>query len=183
MSVGRNLCAVALLLAGACAAAPAGEGGSTVSEKATPEINVRFVYNFCGDLPAVRHFYTDLLGMAENNYDEEQGWLVYKSEGFELMFFRGESVASPGKEWAVQPGGGSGTAEVTSWSVEVPEAEFGATVQRLLEAGVPLQGDAKAPDWRQGCYWGITVMDPAGITIEVYSAPKEKPASTTWPGK
>lgn len=152
-------------------------------EKATPEINVRFVYNFCSDLGAMRRFYTDVLGMAEKSYNDEQGWLVYKSDGFELMFFRADGEGPGEKEWAAQPGGGSGTAEVTSWSVEVPEAHFGATVQRLLEAGVPLQGDAKAPDWRQGCYWGITVRDPAGITIEVYSAPKEKPASTTWPGK
>lgn len=154
-----------------------------MDEKPPPQVNVRFVYNFCNDLGAMRRFYTELLGLDEAAYSEEHRYLCYQSEGFQFMFFRGESEAATVKEWAVQPGGGSGTAEVTSWSVEVPEADFGATVQRLLEAGVPVQGDLKAPDWRQGCYWGITVMDPAGITIEVYSAPKERPASTTWPGK
>jgi catechol 2,3-dioxygenase-like lactoylglutathione lyase family enzyme len=153
-------------------------GGKTV-----PKVNVRFVYKFCGDLSAMRHFYTDVLGMAEKSYNDEQGWLVYKSEGFELMFFRADGGEAGEREWAAQPGGGSGTAEITSWSVEVPEADFAAAVDRLGQAGVPRQGDVNVPDWRQGCYWGITVMDPAGVTVEVYTVPKEKPASTTWPGK
>ncbi|MGD8717529.1 MAG: VOC family protein [Candidatus Zixiibacteriota bacterium] len=154
-----------------------------MSEKAAPKINVRFVYNFCNDVSPVRDFYSNLLGMEESNYSEEMGWLVYRSEGFDLMFFRRENGAVAVEDWAMQPGGGTGNAEFTSWSVNVPEAEFAATVKRLLDAGVPVQGDDKVPDWRQGCYWGFTVMDPAGNTIEVYTSPKEKPANTTWPGE
>jgi catechol 2,3-dioxygenase-like lactoylglutathione lyase family enzyme len=151
-----------------------------VGEKDSPQVNVRFVYNFCKDLAAMRRFYTDVLGMTEKSYNDEQGWLVYESEGLELMFFRADGEAGE-REWAVQPGGGSGTAEITSWSVEVPEGDFAATVKRLDQGGVPVQGDGNVPDWRQACYWGITVMDPAGFTVEVYTVPKEKPASTTWP--
>jgi catechol 2,3-dioxygenase-like lactoylglutathione lyase family enzyme len=154
-----------------------------VAEKETPQVNVRFVYNFCGDLAAMRHFYTDVLGMAEKSYNDEQGWLVYQSDGFELMFFRADGEGVGEKEWAAQPGGVSGTAEITSWSVEIPEADFAAAVEGFVADGVPLQGNANAPDWRQGCYWGITVMDPAGNTVEVYAVPKETPASTTWPGE
>ncbi|NIT36251.1 MAG: hypothetical protein GTN49_07095 [candidate division Zixibacteria bacterium] len=58
-----------------------------------------------------------------------------------------------------------------------------AVVGRLRRAGVPRQGDVNVPDWRQGCYWGITVMGPAGFTVEVYTVPKEKAASTTSPDK
>ncbi len=153
-----------------------------MSEKTAPKVSVRFVYNFCRDLAAVRRFYTDVLGMKEKSYNDEQGWLVYESEGFELMFFRADGGEAREREWAVQPGGGSGTAEITSWSVEVPEGDFAAAVMRLGQAGVSRQGDVNVPDWRQGCYWGITVMDPAGFTVEVYTVPEQKPASTTWPG-
>jgi len=159
------------------------EGGDNVNEEEATRVNVRFVYNFCSDLAAVRHFYTDVLGMTEKSYNDEQGWLVYESEGVELMFFRADGGEAGEREWAVQPGGGSGTAEVTSWSVEIPEGDFAAAVGRLVAEGLPRQGNVNVPDWRQGCYWGITVMDPAGFTVEVYTVPKEKPASKTWPGR
>ena len=154
-----------------------------MSEKPAPEINIRFIYNLCSDLAPVRRFYGDVLGMRESAYDEGHGWLCYDSEGFQLMFFRGDEEVDANKEWAGQPGGGTGTAEIISWSVHVPEVAFAETVKRILEADVRVQGEDKAPDWRQDCYWGITVMDPVGNTVEVYTSPKEKPAATTWPGK
>ncbi len=38
----------------------------------------------------------------------------------------------------------------------------------------------KAPTWRQASYWGFTVLDPAGNTVEIYCAVKEKPANNEW---
>lgn len=181
MNVGRNLCAVALSAAAACAAAFAGEGGSTVSEKATPEINVRFVYDFCNDLGAMRRFYTELLGLDEAGYSEEQRYLCYQSEGFRLMFFRPGAEVEVLEEWADQPGYEGGTSYVTSWSVEVPEGKFADAVERLRAAGV--ECFSQNPTWCVDSYWGLTVKDPMGRTVEVYTIPKSRPASTTWPGK
>jgi len=38
------------------------------------------------------------------------------------------------------------------------------------------------PEWRVDNYWGLTVKDPMGNTVEVYTIPKQKPESTTWKG-
>jgi hypothetical protein len=37
------------------------------------------------------------------------------------------------------------------------------------------------PTWRQASYWGWTVRDPAGNTVEVYWHPKEKPGEGETP--
>jgi len=87
----------------------------------------------------------------------------------------------PKREFDGQPGDGGGPGLRTSWSVLIPESAFGATYQQLLEAKVPAM--TPTPTWRQDSYWGFTVMDPAGNTVEVYTAPKKRPASTDWPGK
>jgi len=152
-----------------------------MGEKNAPEVNVRFVYNFCNDLAAMRHFYTDLLGLDEAGYSEEQRYLCYRSEGFQLMFFRPDAEVEAAEEWADQPGYEGGTSYVTSLSVEVPEEKFAAAVERLRAAGV--ECFSQNPTWCVDSYWGLAVKDPMGRTVEVYNIPKDRPASTTWPGK
>jgi catechol 2,3-dioxygenase-like lactoylglutathione lyase family enzyme len=181
MNVGWNVCVVAISAAALCAVPAGGEGGDTMAGKDGPQVNVRFVYNFCGDLAATRRFYTELLGLDEAGYSEEHRYLCYQCEGFQLMFFRPDAEVPVKRGWADQPAYDGGSEYVASWSVEVPTEEFPATVARLREAGV--ECFAAEPDWRVDSYWGFTVKDPMGNTVEVYSAPKERPASTTWPGK
>jgi catechol 2,3-dioxygenase-like lactoylglutathione lyase family enzyme len=152
-----------------------------MAEDAIPKVNIRFVYNFCNDLGAMRRFYTDLLGLDEVAYSEEHRYLCYRSEGFQFMFFRPDAEVPAREGWADQPGYDGGTTFVTSWSVEVPAGEFAATVARLREAGVACF--AADPDWRVDSYWGFTVKDPMGNTVEVYATPKERPASTAWPAE
>jgi catechol 2,3-dioxygenase-like lactoylglutathione lyase family enzyme len=149
--------------------------------KATAQ--VKFIYNMCNDLEAMRTFYTDLVGLEQGSFrnDEEWGWLVYKSEGFEMMFFRAEKEISVRQEWACQPGYEGGTLEVTSWSIRIPEDAFPEVVSRVKSAGVRCL--AEKPEWRQDCYWGFTAMDPMGNTVELYTEPKERPASTEWPSE
>jgi hypothetical protein len=62
--------------------------------------------------------------------------------------------------------------------VEVPEEDFAETWHRLVEDGVKLF--KAVPEWRQDSYWGISVLDPMGNTLEVYSIPKERPAKLEW---
>jgi catechol 2,3-dioxygenase-like lactoylglutathione lyase family enzyme len=147
-----------------------------------PEIRMPFVYSFCNDIEAVRNFYVKLLGMTEKSYQntEEFGWLNIDGGGFEFMYFRTPDPV-PERGFAGQPGDGGGDGLHTSWSVAIPEDDFEATYERLREARV--RAMTETPTWRQDCYWGYTVMDPAGNTVEVYTTPKERPASTDWPGK
>ena len=153
-----------------------------MSNDSAPAVNLRFLYAFCNDVEPVRHFYTELLGMQETNFrnSEEMGWVVYQSDGLELMFFRlDKSVQDPG-DWAWQPGGTVEDAVPRmSFSILVPWTEYAATVERLQRAEVRTQ--SPQPVWRQDGYFGLTVADPAGNTVEVCSTPPEKPESTTWP--
>jgi len=148
------------------------------------DATLAFVYNYVRDLAAVRRFYTELVGLPEKAYDERYGYLCYKTGALEFMFFRAEGDVPPppgGGEWALQPGYDGGRAAVTSWSILVAAEAYAATVARLKAANVPRWRDA--PDWRVDSYWGFTVRDPAGNTVEVYVIPAAKPASTAWPAE
>ncbi|UCE28252.1 MAG: hypothetical protein JSW52_05770 [Candidatus Coatesbacteria bacterium] len=147
----------------------------------TPKTNIRFVFNHCNDPAAMQVFYSDVVGLKEAAFDEEQGYLVYQCEGFQMMFFRAENELAPPGDWADQPGYEGGTLEGTSWAIEVPEYEFAETVERVLGSGARVLKNA--PEWRMDSYWGFTAIDPMGNTIEIYTIPAEKPETTTWPGK
>jgi len=139
------------------------------------KVNLRFVYSMCNDVGEVRMFYTDLLGMSEIGFmDEEQfGWVGYDSEGVQFMFFRWDEKLPSREEWDWQPGDGAGDAPGMSISVEVPEDGCGELIEGIRKAGILSMTDS--PTWRQKSYWGWTVKDPAGNTVELYWRPAEKP--------
>ena len=127
----------------------------TTESSHKPSVNIRFPYSF--------------------------GWVNYLSEGLEFMFFRWDvGELDDEQDWAWQPGDGAGQRPGMSFSINVPEPEYSPTVKRVIESGCPRMTDA--PTWRQDSYWGLTVKDPAGNTVEVYPSPTEPPSSTDWPG-
>ena len=165
-----------------------------MTEKPALKINIRFIYSYCTDIASVRKFYSECLGMLERSYhnDENFAWLNYQCEGLNYMFFRAkegartcagtvmEKVDLPRQQegFAAQPGGGGGDILVPSWSIEVPEDQYSAVIERLRGAG--FSSNHRSPLWLQDSYWGYVVKDPAGNTVEVFSTPKTKPASTQW---
>ncbi|MCX6645250.1 MAG: VOC family protein [bacterium] len=151
-------------------------------KKALPRVNIRFLFAMCNDIPAMRKFYSDLLGMQEVSYmnDEGFGWLCYQCEGFQFMFFRTHGRIPLIENWTWQPGYEGGGFDALSWAVEIPETEFADYYRRLKDAGV--KAFSEKPEWRQGSYWGYSVMDPMGNTVEVYTSPKVKPDSDEWKG-
>lgn len=161
--------------------ASSAEGSDMADENNIPNVNVRFIFNHCNDLTVAREFYTDLIGLREAAYDEEQGYLVYQCEGFQFMFFKAKTEINVLNEWADQPGYEGGTFGGTSFAIEAPEEAFAKTVERIVNGGAKVLKDA--PEWRMDSYWGFTTMDPMGATVEIYTVPAEKPLTTTWPGK
>lgn len=146
-----------------------------------PEVNIRFLFVMCNDIDEMRHFYTDLLQMKETSYmnEEDWGWLVYKCDGFEFMFFEGFDEMPVIEEWVWQPGWG-GDIEGTSWSIEYPEDLFAPVVAGIIDDGeVDLFNEL--PEWRQDSYWGLTIKDPMGNSVEIYFTPSDHPESTEWP--
>lgn len=146
-----------------------------------PQLNIRFIYNMCNDVARMKHFYSDLVGLKEIVYDSTYGWLVYQSEGFQMMFLKAELELPVAAEFAWQPGSGKGTLDAPSWGIAVPEDRFPEVYLRLKEAGVSML--EPEPQWRQACYWGLSVLDPMGNTVEIYTEPGEKPESTEWPAE
>ncbi|MBX3475564.1 MAG: c-type cytochrome [Planctomycetes bacterium] len=151
------------------------ETGQPIARPA-PRINIRFLYGFCNDIPATRRFYTELLGMKEGAAVDSKdfGFVTYRCEGLEYMFFRTEKPMPVEERWADQPGEAlDGAQPLMSMSIAVPWSDFKATVKRLRDAKV--KAAKPSPSWRQASYWGWTIKDPMGNTIEVYSTPDTKP--------
>jgi catechol 2,3-dioxygenase-like lactoylglutathione lyase family enzyme len=150
-------------------------------EKKKPRARIPFVFNLCNDIAAIREFYVEVLGLHEVSCMDtpEFGWLSTDSEGFQMMWFRADEELPVPTEFACQPGWAGGTIEATSWAVEVPEGEFETVLGKLRESGTKMFGPV--PDWRQDSYWGLSVLDPMGVTVEVYTTPAGKPESTDWP--
>lgn len=148
--------------------------------KTPPKVNIRYLFAMCTDIEKMRYFYTELLGMQEVSYmnDENFAWLCYQSDGFQLMFFRAFHDLIPKNDWTWQPGYGGGPLEGISWGVDYPEHEFRAVVKRMAKADV--RALFTEPQWFQDSYWGFPVMDPMGNTIELYWGPSMKPDSVEW---
>lgn len=156
------------------------EGTADMSE---PELtaNINFIYLSCNDLDAMRHFYSDLLGLKEVSYREgSEGWLVYQCTGFQFMVFPSGHELPVIEGWGMQPGWEGGTVEGISWSVDVGAKRFAGIVRGLLDDGVDCFGDR--PLWCQDSYWSFPVHDPMGNTVEVhyYDPELPRPASTEW---
>jgi len=145
-------------------------------------VRIKFVFNVCNDVAAIREFYVTLLGLEEVHFmdTKEWGWLATNSDGFQMMWFRAEELQDVPTEFACQPGWAGGVREVTSWGIEIPEADFRGVLESLAAAGAPMF--KPEPDWRQDSYWGLSVLDPMGVTVEVYTMPAERPESMEWPG-
>lgn len=153
-----------------------------LAEQPGPKVNVRFLYVMCNDVGLMRDFYSDVLGMSELNFrdDENFGWAVYDTEGFQLMFFRWDSELPFDERWAWQPGEApENSAPLMSFSLEYPEDELREVVKRVREVDLPTATDK--PTWRQNSYWGWTIKDPMGNTIELFSSVQQQPAEGETP--
>jgi catechol 2,3-dioxygenase-like lactoylglutathione lyase family enzyme len=141
-----------------------------------PRARFRFVFNVCNDVAAMRRFYVDILGFEEEAYMDtpEFAYLSVRSDDWEAMWFRADARLPVATEFASQPGWEGGTVEATSWAVWVPEERFGAVREALAAAGASFYHSE--PAWRQDSYWGLSVLDPMGVTIELYTVPAERPA-------
>jgi catechol 2,3-dioxygenase-like lactoylglutathione lyase family enzyme len=148
----------------------------------TPRAAIRYLFNVCNDVAAMRRFYVEVLGMTKAAFMDtpEFGYLALDCGTWQAMWFRADAALPVPREFAGQPGWAGGTIEATSWAVAIPEDRFAEVLGALVAAGAPLfQPD---PEWRQDSYWGVSVLDPMGVTVEVYCTPSQRPATTTWPG-
>lgn len=130
---------------------------------------IKFFYIFANDVEKMREFYTGTLGLAEASYmnDPDFGWINYSMDGFEFMVFRTDKQIPVLSQWQGQPGYPGSTGYLPSWSVFIDNSCFEAVVQKCKDAGFKTFSDK--PEWRQDSYWGFTVADPMGNTVELYT--------------
>lgn len=139
-----------------------------------------FVHMFilCNSIEAMRGFYVKLLGMEES-YCIEGEYLDVNTAGIQLLFFKHETEVLVPSGWSWQPGWEGGIETRPSFSVRVPEEEFPGLVERIRELHIPRYNEY--PEWRNNGYWGYTIKDPMGLTLELFVEPAERPNSTLWP--
>lgn len=138
------------------------------------------MFVLCNSVENMRSFYVDLLGMEQSAYVEGQ-YLDVKTAGIELLFFEHEEGVPVHTDWSWQPGWQGGTALRPSFSVRVAEEEFPGLVERIRQSDV--RSFNEYPEWRNGGYWGLTISDPMGATLELFVEPAVRPESTIWPNK
>lgn len=121
-----------------------------------------FLYLHCSDLPAARHFYSNLVGLTEIYFSAEEESVGYQVGSLQLTIGRHEQAREL-TGWASQLGWSGGTSANPSWGFHLEAEEFRRAVARLTEDGVDARN--QEPDW-VGC-WSFPVRDPMGNTVEV----------------
>lgn len=130
-----------------------------------PRFRIQTLFYWCNDVAQIRHFYTDLIGLDETFYknDDEAGWLNYQIDGVDVVFMRATELLPIPTAWARQPGYQGGTAEASSWIIAVPPNQFDEIVGRLQSAEVPTY-------WSEPAENQFFVQDPMGTTVEIFAA-------------
>lgn len=129
---------------------------------------IHTLFQWCNDVSQMREFYSDVLGLGETYFlnDDKHGWLTYEVEGLQLVFMRGSKPLPVESVWARQPGWIEGTAETASLLLQVSVADFHSVVERARARNVKIFD--QEPRTVTGQQLSHFMMDPMGITIELY---------------
>lgn len=102
----------------------------------------------------------------KNNDDEK--YLVYQSGNIQIMWLENSEPQPINEDWSVQPGYLSGPAEYNSYAIYYSENKFISIVKKLKQSKIKMLKNQS--ELRQNKdYWGFTIMDPMGNTIELYT--------------
>ena len=144
------------------------------------EIKLKYIYRYCNDINEIKHFYSKILGFQEKSFGEHEGfgWLEYQFGDTKLSFYKDQGKAPEIAEFAKQPAQDIGKAEITSLGIQFGEEAFREIFEKLKAEKVPML--TEKPQWLVDSYWGITVKDPMGFSLEFFTVPKNKPSNLEW---
>lgn len=132
------------------------------------EITLDTIFRWCNDVSAMRAFYTDLLGLSETFFrDDEHGWLTYQIGAIQLVFTRSDTTIPTYQEFAQNPAYQGGSIKAESWVYKLPSDVFTAVVERLQTANVPTYWNT--PKQTRDNHQQFYILDPMGYTIEIYA--------------
>ena len=149
---------------------------SHTSEETASKPRLAYIYLLANDVKTMKEFYGDILGLKVSGYN--QWFLSLDANGMEVLVFKGDYELPIQNKWAWQPGYEAGSGHITSYSIQISEQNYQQIVQNIIDQKV--ESLKPVPEWRRGSYWGITVKDPMGNTVEVWMTPRENPTTTTW---
>lgn len=124
----------------------------------------------CPDIEKIRYFYENLLGLKEKS-NKNKKYAIFQMGDTEVMFCEasdGQLLASPSHSQN----------KICAWSIPIPEALYLGLLYQLKQAGQTFL--TQKPEWRNNRYWGVTVSDPVGNHIELYTTPSQPPPRTDW---
>lgn len=128
------------------------------------KIESPYFMNICKDIDAVRYFYSELIGLRENNF-VKNSHIDYSARGKTMIFFEGDTLFKDLESYSEKFSNKS--SGKYSWCIKIEKEKFSNVVTRLLNAGIKLLIDKR--DWRQEGIWLFSVIDPAGNIVEIYS--------------
>lgn len=133
------------------------------------EAELNTIFRWCNDVVAMRHFYTDCLGLTETYFrnDEEHGWLTYQVGQVQLVFTRAPAPLPVTTEFAQNPGYNGGTLHIESWVLKVKRPSFDDIVKRLQASNYTRFAPQPATP-RPGALQFLA-LDPMGFTVETYT--------------
>ena len=144
------------------------------------DIKLKYIYRYCNDINEMKDFYSGILGFQEKSFGDHKGfgWLEYEFGDTKLAFYKDEGKAPKIKDFAKQPAQDLGKKEITSFGIQYKEEEFRKLYEKLVEEKISLL--TEKPQWLVDSYWGITIRDPMGFSLEIFSIPQEKPSDFEW---
>ncbi|GAB5492862.1 MAG: hypothetical protein Phog2KO_30770 [Phototrophicaceae bacterium] len=129
------------------------------------EILIDTIFRYCNDVDVMRHFYTELVGLEETYYrnDEEHGWLSYQIGKTQLVFTRSESIQTIETAWAKSPAYTGGTKEISSWVISLSQDNYEAVLKRLKASSTAIyDGALDSPELL------LIAQDPMGMTLKFW---------------
>ena len=103
-----------------------------------------FLYLHCTDLELARRFYSDLLGLTEIYFSEEEGSIGYLVGTLQISIST-HAASTPVDGWAKQMGWEGGFTATPSWGIEMAPHEFRRSVQVARDTGIDVRNPE--PRW------------------------------------
>ncbi|PIQ25615.1 hypothetical protein COW36_21475 [bacterium (Candidatus Blackallbacteria) CG17_big_fil_post_rev_8_21_14_2_50_48_46] len=125
----------------------------------------------CTSIDTIRYFYGYLLGLEEK-ISKDKTYVVFQLGQTEIMFCQSQNTT-------VQGTAKHDYLDIPSlWSIPVPEALYLGLLYRLKHTEVVKL--ERKPSWHLEGYWSVSLIDPAGNPVELYTVPQEVPQNKEW---
>jgi LysM repeat protein/catechol 2,3-dioxygenase-like lactoylglutathione lyase family enzyme len=144
-----------------------GDGVALQPQQPQLDVELSTIYYWVNDIAETRSFYTDLIGLEETSFFEEDGsgLVVYDAGNVEIIFLQSADEIPVIEDWARQPNYDGGVIEEPSFVIRVTSEEFDAIIGRIAGSGASVYNDSVlVPQVGQQA---LFMRDPMGNTVQI----------------